>query len=207
MTDVEHRVDPIQGEIVHVYDGIEEADNALPKWWLATFYGAIVFGVLYWIAYHELEAMPLPREEYANALLGSSSSGSSASEELLVALRDDPGAVAVGRGHFETYCVVCHGERGEGNIGPNLTDAYWLHGGAPTDIYETVYDGVLEQGMPAWGASLGRDAVQPVAAYVLSIQNTAVSGKEPQGELWAPGASEAADDVEAGPEAPPEPNP
>ena len=47
------RTDEIQGEILHVYDDIEEADNNLPTWWLLTFYGAIAFGLVYWFYYHE----------------------------------------------------------------------------------------------------------------------------------------------------------
>lgn len=180
------RVDKIQGEIIHVYDGIEEADNELPTWWLMTFYGAIAFSMVYWVVYHELHAAELPAEEYASALAARVGDGEM-TEEFLVALRDDPGAVSAGQEVFTQNCVVCHAANGEGNIGPNLTDPNWIHGGAPTDIYSSIYDGRLQNGMPAWGASLGGEAVQRVAAYVLSIRDTNVEGKEAEGEVWVPG--------------------
>jgi len=198
----EKRTDAIQGEILHVYDGIEEADNELPTWWLWTFYGAIAFAVVYWFAYHELEALPLPSEEYA-AALQAQAAGGEVSEELLTAMASNPDAVAAGNEIFQENCAVCHKERGEGNIGPNLTDPYWIHGGAPTDIYRTIHDGVLQAGMPAWGQTLGAEAVQKVTAFVLSIRDSNVPGKEPQGERWVPGgdADEAAADEAAADEA------
>ncbi|MBO6939025.1 MAG: c-type cytochrome [Deltaproteobacteria bacterium] len=187
MADAERRVDPIQGEILHVYDGIEEADNQLPLWWLWTFYLAIAFAVLYWIGYHELKVAPLPMEAYSKALQ-ERASGGEVSEELLTALVADPDVVGEGQTLFNDNCVVCHEARGQGNIGPNLTDEYWIHGGGPLDIHRTISEGVLDSGMPAWGGTLGADAVQKLAAFVLSIRDTNVEGKEPQGEVWTGGS-------------------
>lgn len=196
------RKDAIQGEILHVYDGIEEADNELPTWWLLTFYGAIVFSVGYWFAYHELEAVPLPAQEYAAAL--AAQAGDEVSPELLIAMADDPDAVAGGQELFGTHCEVCHRARGEGNIGPNLTDPNWIHGGSPTDIHASIAEGRLENGMPAWGPTLGPQSVQRLTAFVLSIRNTNVPGKDPEGEVWTDGASETEAESESGAE--PEPD-
>lgn len=186
----ERRVDPIQGEILHVYDGIEEADNQLPLWWLWTFYLAIAFAVFYWIAYHELDVMPLPMEEYAKALQ-EGAAGGEVSEELLTALVADPDAVGEGATLFAANCSVCHEPRGEGKIGPNLTDEYWIHGGGALDIHRTISEGVLDSGMPAWGGTLGGPAVQKLAAFVLSIRGQNLEGKEPQGEVWTGGSAGA----------------
>ncbi|MCB9620741.1 MAG: c-type cytochrome [Sandaracinus sp.] len=183
----EKRVDEIQGEILHVYDGIEEADNELPNWWLWTFYGAIVFAVFYWFAYHEFESVPLPGQEYAIAL--QERSGGEVSEDLLVAMAGNPEAVSAGQALFASNCAVCHKEQGEGNIGPNLTDAFWIHGGSPVDIHRTIGEGALQNGMPAWNGPLGAEKVQQLTAFVLSIRDTNVAGKEPQGERWVPGAA------------------
>jgi len=195
------RHDEIQGDILHEYDGIEEADNRLPNWWLAIFYGSIVFAVFYWFYYHEYEIGRLPMAAYMNELESQSGDGANVSEDVLVALRSHPGAVAEGKSSFIESCAPCHEASGGGKIGPNLTDPYWIHGGAPTDIYGTVYEGVLEKGMPAWGASLGAPTVQKVVAYLLTIQDTDVEGgKEAEGELFDPDATgdATADDAAEG---------
>jgi cytochrome c oxidase cbb3-type subunit 3 len=94
--------------------------------------------------------------------------------------------VQEGAAVFATTCAACHAPTGGGNIGPNLTDEYWLHGGAPEEIYKSIRDGFPTKGMPAWGAQLGERRVRAVTAYVLSIRNThAPGGKPPQGDEYA----------------------
>ena len=155
MSEVDDRHDEIQGKILHEYDGIEEADNALPNWWLATFFGSIAFGIAYWLLYHPVDMFPTPSEEYAEAL-ASGANMDAADEETLTALAADRSALEEGRQVYRTTCAACHGDEGEGEIGPNLTDGFWLHGGDPLSIYERVRDGIT----PARSADreLGRDA-------------------------------------------------
>lgn len=181
------RKDDIQGEIVHEYDGIEEADNQLPRWWLWTLYGSIAFAIGYWFAYHELEAGRLPGERYADALAAQAERGGGIDEAALLAMVDDPEAVDAGRQAFATNCVACHGAQGEGKIGPNLTDHHWINGGAPLDIYQVIRQGVPAKGMPAWGQTLGPAAVEQLAAFVLSVRGQEVPGKVPEGEPYTPG--------------------
>ncbi|MEM9191604.1 MAG: cbb3-type cytochrome c oxidase N-terminal domain-containing protein, partial [Myxococcota bacterium] len=100
------REDAIQGKIVHEYDGIEEADNDLPKWWLYIFYTSIVFAGCYWYVYHELGAQPLPNQAYTEAVMARA--GTEVTEELLVAMAADSSAVAMGADIFAANCVVCH---------------------------------------------------------------------------------------------------
>jgi len=201
----ERRVDDIQGEIIHVYDGIEEADNQLPLWWLITFYGSIAFAVAYWFHYQVFQTGMSSMEAYQAAVAANAPPpGAAMTDEALVALSGDPSAVAAGQATFAASCVACHAEQGQGNVGPNLTDAYWIHGGAPTDILQVITEGVGDKGMPAWGPILGPDSVQKVAAYVLSIRDTNVAGKEPQGEPYPPGGETgAALDTAQPTEAPP----
>jgi len=183
----ERRVDDIQGEIIHVYDGIEEADNQLPLWWLITFYGSIAFAVAYWFHYQVFETGMTSMQAYQAAVAANAPPpGAAMSDDALVALSQDPSAVEAGHATFTASCVACHADQGQGNVGPNLTDGYWIHGGAPTDILHVITDGVGDKGMPAWGPILGPEAVQKVAAYVLSIRNTNVPGKEPQGDPYPP---------------------
>ncbi len=180
----ESRVDDIQGDIVHVYDGIEEADNELPKWWLLTFYGAIIFSVGYWFIYHEFKVADLPTEAYLAEVEALAGAGQEPTAEYLETLAADPAQMKDGAEIFAQNCVACHEPRGEGKIGPNLTDDYWLHGGSVMDIYKVVSEGVLEKGMPSWKGPLGSKRTRLVTAYVTTLRGKNVPGKEPQGELW-----------------------
>ncbi|HEX5100455.1 MAG TPA: c-type cytochrome, partial [Polyangiaceae bacterium] len=85
-------------------------------------------------------------------------------------------------------CTPCHGEHGQGVIGPNLTDAYWIHGGELMQIYKTVSDGVPAKGMPPWKMQLSAIQTRELAAYVGSLRAHPVAGKAPEGELAQPPA-------------------
>jgi len=187
------RTDSIQGEIVHVYDGIEEADNQLPLWWVACFIGTIGFGLAYWLGFEVFDARPTPYQEYVReravieqARAAELAASPTVSAELLETLASQPTTLAEGRAVFVQQCVPCHGEKAEGKIGPNLTDRQWLNGGDPMAIHATIMSGVLAKGMPAWGTVLGPQATRSVAAYVLSVRNTEVAGKPPEGIAASP---------------------
>jgi mono/diheme cytochrome c family protein len=100
--------------------------------------------------------------------------------EGLLAFASRPVNVEKGAAIFSANCAGCHGGNGAGLSGPNLTDGYWLHGAEPTDLYTTVHVGIGAKGMPAWGGALGAQ-VKDVIAYVLSVKDTNVAGKEAQG--------------------------
>jgi cytochrome c oxidase cbb3-type subunit 3 len=189
MSEVKRR-DDIQGDILHEYDGIEEADNHLPLWWLATFFGAIAFGAVYWSVYSGYELLKSPYAQYQEeAAAAAEASGAALSDEQVAAFAADSTRVAAGRAVFVQNCVICHGEHAEGKIGPNLTDNFWIHGGAPTAIFGTIRMGFAPKGMPQWGPVLGPVRTQNVAAFVLSLRNThAANGKEPQGTPYDPAA-------------------
>jgi cytochrome c oxidase cbb3-type subunit 3 len=104
------------------------------------------------------------------------------SDESLIALSKDPAAVAEGKTVFLSTCAACHAQQGQGLVGPNLTDKFWIHGNAPKDLASTVINGWPEKGMPPWGKVLGEDKVRKVVAFVLTIKNTNVPGKAPQGD-------------------------
>lgn len=177
--------------VVHEYDGIQEQDNRLPRWWLWTLYLAILFSVGYWFVYHTFGRQTLASTAYAEVrrarLAREAEALKSAGEvdaPLLVKLSKEPSTIAEGKALFDETCTVCHDAGGRGKIGPNLTDAYWLHGAEPLAVYATIREGVLDKQMPAWGQKLGERRVRSVTAYVLSIRDTHVAGgKEPQGEL------------------------
>ncbi len=102
--------------------------------------------------------------------------------ESLMAIVDMPAQVTEGRDMFVKFCVACHLDKGEGLVGPNLTDGVWIHGCEPMDLHKIVADGVASKGMPAWMNQLGPGGVQTVVAYVMTIRNTEVAGKAPEGE-------------------------
>lgn len=177
---------PLPDQVIHEYDGIQEYDNQLPTWWLYTLYGAMVFAVGYWFTYHVFQGADLPMQAYRKEIAAAAErEGKSVvlTSPELVALSKDLTLVKDGEKLFSTTCAACHGPKAGGTIGPNLTDEFWIHGGAPTKIYGTIHDGVLAKGMPAWGAQLGNAQVQSVTAYVLTLRNTNVpGGKVPQGD-------------------------
>src|SRR5579883_1291568 len=174
----------------HVYDGIVEHDNKLPLWWQWTLYGAVIFALVYWYG-RRLDAVPAQQATYEAevraqraAEADKARASGQLSNEMLATLARDPATLSQGKAVFGTTCAPCHRLDAGGNIGPNLTDRYWLHGNKPVDIYHSVRDGVPSKGMPTWGPQLGDERIQNVVAYVLSIKNTNVpGGKPPQGEL------------------------
>lgn len=176
--------------LVHEYDGIIELDNQLPRWWLLTLFGAVAFAAGYWLYYHSYQRDDLPLAAYnrqkAAELAAEAEQLKLAGEvtpELLTKLSQDPATVEQGKAVFAEVCVTCHAEGGRGNIGPNLTDDYWLHGHEPLAVYGTIRNGYLPKQMPAWGKTLGEARVRAVAAFVLTIQGTNVAGgKAPQGD-------------------------
>jgi cytochrome c oxidase cbb3-type subunit 3 len=104
-------------------------------------------------------------------------------------LKYSPDVEIIGKGKsvfMNNNCGSCHRVDGGGNaIGPNLTDVYWIHGGNIKNIFNTVQNGVVDKGMPAWGRSLSPTEVRDVAFYILSLQGTNPAGaKAPQGELF-----------------------
>lgn len=185
------RNDEIQGQIIHVYDGIEEADNDLPRWWLATFFGACIFGLFYWMFYMSFPVGLSPEQEYTRDRLAALDKGGEVTEEDIMLLVADAPMVAAGKAEFIKNCSKCHGSRAEGKDGPNLTDEFWLYGGAPIQIFGTISEGT-KKGMPDWGPKLGRGTVKQLTAYVITLRNSNATGKAPQGEKWqepAPPAS------------------
>lgn len=176
----------------HDYDGIREFDNPLPMWWLWTFFAAIIFSFVYWVHYTvgggqtQLEelAADLNRIKVAQA----NAPRATETPEELLALFADANLVASGKAVYDSRCAACHGVSGEGLIGPNLTDNYWIHGkGEPQDVLEMVRVGSPEKGMPGWEQMMSNDEVISVAGYVFSLKGTNPSNaKAPQGELVSP---------------------
>lgn len=174
-------------ELNHEYDGIREYDNPLPRWWLLTFFATIVFTFAYWGYYHVLEVGLLPEQALTKQNQATAEAQAAAAatinNEQLIALSKDAQTVEAGKAVFAQTCVACHGDRGQGGIGPNLTDAYWIHGSSPMQIRHVISEGVIEKGMAAWKSMLGEKKINEVVAFILTLKNTNIPGKAPQGTL------------------------
>jgi len=172
----------------HEYDGIQEYDNPLPRWWVWMWAGSFFFSVGYFFHYHVshngtsvaddyLQDMAQAREAEAKQSLAEP-----VSEESLGKLMTNPALMTDAKALFGARCTPCHGANAQGVIGPNLTDNSWIHGqGKLTDIYGVVEGGVASKGMPAWGRQLTPIELRKVVAYVGTLRGSNVAGKAPEG--------------------------
>ena len=174
---------PIQEEsdllLDHDYDGIKELDNSLPPWWLYMFYITILIAVGYVYFYHYSDLGVSQQEEYAMEMKEGNiqraafvkRQANNIDEENLVALEDEKSLLS-GMNEFKSNCLACHGASGEGGVGPNLTDKYWIHGGSTPDIYKTIKYGVPEKGMIAWKNQMTPATMHKLASYIQTLQGT-----------------------------------
>ncbi|TNF28424.1 MAG: c-type cytochrome [Deltaproteobacteria bacterium] len=175
----------------HDYDGIQELDHPLPSWWIATFVGTVVFGVLYAI-YYLWAGGPTLSEEYKTDMKKISEAKAALAKqvdvfdaEIYAKTWNTAEGIAKGKEVYTENCMTCHEENGKGDIGPNLTDEYWLLAkGTPESIYAIVNKGNEDNGMPAWGEVISKDDMYAATAYVMSLYGFKHEGgaKEPQGE-------------------------
>ena len=180
----------------HDYDGIQEYDNALPTWWVATFIGTVIFGSIYWLHYtvgggptlqDELKTDLTKMQVSAPSQSRPNSRSASENEEELMKLLKSNDVVMAGKALFQAKCASCHGNELQGIIGPNLVDDYWIHGkGHVSEIYSVVTEGVPEKGMPTWGAMLTDEEIKSVSVFVASQRGTKPANpKPPQGDKVA----------------------
>jgi cytochrome c oxidase cbb3-type subunit III len=90
-----------------------------------------------------------------------------------------------GKSIYKTACAVCHGNAGEGLVGPNMTDDYWIHGGSIKDIFKVIKYGVIDKGMKPWKDDYSPNQIAQLSSYIKSMRGTnPPNPKEPQGELY-----------------------
>jgi cytochrome c oxidase cbb3-type subunit III len=186
LTDVVEIEDEASILMDHEYDGIRELDNNLPPWWVWMFYATIIFGVIYIFNYHIFGTSDLQIKAYDKEMAQAKkdvdaylSKMAMNVDETNATLLTDAKDIAAGKGIFETNCVICHNPKGEGNIGPNLTDKFWIYGNEVKVLFKTIKLGTAN-GMPEHASKLNPIQIQQAASFVLSLPYT--QGKEPQGE-------------------------
>ena len=209
----EREVDDVTGTQTtgHEWDGIKELNTPLPRWWLWTFYGTIVWALGYAIAY---PSWPLITSA-TTGLLGYSSRAdldqslkvaSAAQGDIVARIAATPVteieadedlarfARAGGRSYFKVYCSQCHGTGAEGSAGyPNLNDDDWIWGGTTEQIYTTLTHGVRWMDdpdtryniMPNFGteALLTTEQIDQVAAQVASFSGLEGGAATEEGAL------------------------
>ena len=185
----------------HNYDGIRELDNSLPPWWKWGFIFTIIFAVVYMISYHVSGTGKLQLQEYKDELTQAQIakeerikiSGENVNEENVIVLTDVNG-LAEGKNIFVKNCVACHLADGGGQVGPNLTDDFWIHGGGIKNIFATITNGVPAKGMISWKTQLVPKQIQQVASFILTLQGTKpLVAKDPQGDIWVETFKQATD--------------
>ena len=211
----------------HDFDGIQELDNNLPRWWLGLFYFSIFWGALYMLYFHVFDIGYLQEDEwlaeinpaYVRVQEGDArvlgmlpeyrsplynprgdqtpysrlyGEGGLAAVVIMTAETDtttyeavaDPALLAAGKEAFEKNCAQCHCKLGEGGVGPNLTDAYWLHSSDVPGVVKSIKYGYPAKGMIAWRGILKPDDIINVASFVMTLKGTnPPNAKAPQGEL------------------------
>jgi cytochrome c oxidase cbb3-type subunit III len=183
----------------HVYDGIEEYDNPLPRWWFFMFLISFVFGVLYLIVYPGLGAykgvsfwkdggswtqVTQLQHQQESAQSQYDATFGEFAKTPIEELAKNKNAMKMGYRVYVNNCAVCHGSDAGGNVGyPNLTDKDWLYGGKPENIKETLTHG-RKAAMPAWGSSLGETNIANVTEFVL--KRASLEHDEKKAALGAP---------------------
>lgn len=170
----------------HEYDGIRELDNNLPPWWVWGFYATIIFSVIYIFNYHILGTADLQTQEYDRSVAEAKKEVDAYLNKMAMNVDETNATVmtansdlSAGKALFEINCIACHNPKGEGNIGPNLTDDFWIYSPDVKDIFKLVKLGNAN-GMPEHASKLNPIQIQQVASFVLSLPYT--KGKEPQGK-------------------------
>ncbi|MCO6465487.1 MAG: c-type cytochrome [Bradyrhizobiaceae bacterium] len=181
MADKEQEKDKL---LDHDADGIHEYDNDLPKWWLYGFYFTIAMSVIYLFYYHVYSGpdwnflwygQRTQEAEYLTELSTAKAAMANAPKKAAVAmtLLTDEASLAKGKEIFNgtnNLCFTCHREDLGGQVGPNLTDDYWIHGHTLQDIVKSITTGFPDKGMLPYGSSnkLTDEQLLQVASYIIS---------------------------------------
>jgi cytochrome c oxidase cbb3-type subunit III len=173
----------------HKYDDIAELDNPTPPWFMYLFYLSIIFALVYAFYFHVFQGGNIQETEYKNEMAIADKAREEYMKKFANSVNEDNVTIVTaakdlteGSQIYSTNCVACHGDKGQGGVGPNLTDKFWIHGGGVKDLFKTITHGIPEKGMIAWNKSLNPLQIQKVASYILTLQGTNPAGaKEPQG--------------------------
>ncbi|HRX93833.1 MAG TPA: cbb3-type cytochrome c oxidase N-terminal domain-containing protein [Chitinophagaceae bacterium] len=164
-------------DLGHEYDGIRELNNRLPPWWLYGFYASILFAVIYLWRFHVTHNGPSSKQEYDRSVAKAElrlqeylKKKGDAVDENTVTILTAPEDISAGKAIFVKSCAVCHKQTGAGDVGPNLTDDYWLHGNDIKSVFKVIRYGV--NAMPQWQNQYSNKQIAQVASYVKSLHGS-----------------------------------
>jgi cytochrome c oxidase cbb3-type subunit 3 len=171
----------------HEFDGIKELDNPMPPWLKYIFYVTIIISFAYItrLVVFKDESI-IQKKEYSKEMAAARAKTASAEKEEATKAVAQPMSqeqiLAAGKVTFDKICYVCHGKFGEGLVGPNFTDDYWIHGNKPEDLKKVIVDGVIDKGMLSYKSQLSNKQIDQVITYILSLHGTnPPNPKAPQG--------------------------
>ncbi len=175
----------------HDYDGIRELDNITPPWFVAAFIGTIIFAAVYLYRYNVAYSAPNQIAEYEIVMKEAAlqkleylkDQGNLIDENSVTLLKE--GEYEEGKSLYKIACAVCHGINGQGLVGPNMTDDYWINGGSVKDIFTTIKYGVIDKGMKSWKDDYSPNQISELTSYIKSLRGTNPSDqKAAQGNLY-----------------------
>ena len=176
----------------HEADGIKELDNQLPRWWVWLFNLSILFSIVYVLYYHVLGMGASSAEAYEAEMKIANEQKAAAIEKFASQMENmEPSAdatiLATGEATFMVSCLPCHGPQGQGLVGSNLTDDYWIHGPEFKDSLRIISSGVPDKGMIAWKESMKPSEIYAVASYIYTLRGTdPPNPKAPENEITTP---------------------
>ncbi len=176
----------------HEYDGIREYDNPTPGWWHLIFIGSVVFAVVHFafFEFSPLSWTPESKHEQAQLRQIKKQFGElgtlEPTAETIYQRMSDQKWMEYAASVFQTNCISCHGAKGEGLIGPNLTDDAYKNVANLTDIAKVINEGAANGAMPAWENRLHPNQVVLLSSYVARMRGTNVTGRGPEGQEIEP---------------------
>jgi cytochrome c oxidase cbb3-type subunit III len=168
----------------HEYDGIQELDNKLPRWWVWLFNLTIAFAAIYLVYYHVLRKGQLMEAQYQEEIRVGTVIKAKAMAEFehgMVSLQPskDQLVLADGKETFAKLCAPCHRADGGGLVGPNLCDDYWIHGSNFVDNLQTIWNGVPAKGMVTWRGTLKPSTIYAVGSYIYTLRGSNPKNPKP----------------------------
>ncbi len=171
----------------HDYDGIKELNNPAPNWIWLLFLGTIGFALIYLVIYFGYPGNKMSQsDEYEKSVTAYNAQKDALKQADGGSTMNETEMIAMGEKLFkEKGCIACHGVNGEGNnIGPNLTDKFWINGCSQEQVVHIITEGKPEKGMTPFKSMMSQDQIASTATYIRKslVGSNPTNAKAAQGE-------------------------